>query len=242
MNPVAEDETPEPDPSQNEPASASESNDTSASESGTSSPEEHPVSSEAEASSATEAPGDEVARWKNIALRAQAELENYRKRMARDKAEAIKFGNAALLEDLLPIIDNFHFGLEAARQDSESSTVFQGLSMILKQMQDFLGDQGVVEVETLPGSAFDPNLHEAVKQDHSEEVAEGSILAVVRRGYRLNDRLLRAANVIVSKGPEPAGTPAPAPGDGTVDPSPSSEDQATESPVSNDTGGPSSQP
>jgi molecular chaperone GrpE len=145
----------------------------------------------------------ELARWKDATLRGQAELENFRKRMAREKADAIKFGNASLLSDLFPVIDNFRFGLEAARQESESSIVFQGMSMVMKQLTDFLAGQGVTEFGE-PGEVFDPNLHEAVQQEYSEVRPDGQILTTLRRGYRLHDRVLRAANVIVSKGPAPA--------------------------------------
>jgi molecular chaperone GrpE len=179
--------------------------------------EEEPIENaqapEAETGSAaekTEAPSDpvsalqqEVARWKDVALRGQAELENFRKRMTREKADAIKFGNTALLEDLFPIIDNFRFGLDAARQESENSVVFQGMSMVMKQLSDFLVNQGVTEFGE-PGEVFDPNLHEAVQLEFSNTRADGQILTTLRRGYRLQDRVLRAANVVVSKGPAPA--------------------------------------
>ncbi len=143
----------------------------------------------------------ELAKWRDAALRNQAELENFRKRMQREKAEAVKFGNFNLIMELLPVIDNFHYGLEAARSESESSSVFQGMSMVMKQVTEFLADQGVEEVPAL-GQSFDPNIHEAVQQDWSDSVAEGHVIAVVRKGFKLHDRLLRAANVIVSKGAE----------------------------------------
>tara|TARA_R110002096_G_scaffold376724_7_gene570493 strand:- start:8368 stop:9024 length:657 start_codon:yes stop_codon:yes gene_type:complete len=152
-------------------------------------------------------PQAEAQKWRDVALRSQAELENFRKRMSREKQDAIKFGNAGLLETLLPVIDNFRFGLDAARQESQDSIVFQGMSMVMKQLDDFLGEQGVVEVPA-EGKVFDPNLHEAVKQEYSDEVEEGTVTAVIRRGFKLHDRLLRAAHVIVSKGPEPEVNPA----------------------------------
>ncbi len=146
----------------------------------------------------------EAARWKDLAARAQAELDNYRKRMTRDKADAIKFANAGLLEDLLPVIDNFQMGLDAAKADGEDSIIARGMEMVQKQLGEFLAAQGVVEVQAI-GEAFDPNLHEAISQEHSDEVPEGHVVGILRRGFRLKDRLLRAANVTVSKGPAPAG-------------------------------------
>jgi len=141
-----------------------------------------------------------VEKWKDVAARSQAELDNYRKRMAREKTEAIVYANRNLLEGLFPIIDNFEMGLKAAQDgEGESSMIFQGMSMVFKQISDFLADQGV-EIIPSDGVAFDPNVHEAIKQEPSEEVAEGQILYTMRRGYRLKDRVLRAANVVVSSG------------------------------------------
>ena len=92
-------------------------------------------------------------------------------------------------------------GLKAAQEgEGESSMIFQGMSMVFKQIGDFLTDQGV-EIIPSDGVAFDPNVHEAIKQEPSEEVAEGQILYTMRRGYRLKARVLRAANVVVSSGP-----------------------------------------
>ena len=146
-------------------------------------------------------PAAEVEKWKDVAARSQAELDNYRKRMAREKTEAIIYANRNLLEGLFPIIDNFEMGLKAAQDgEGESSMILQGMSMVFKQIGDFLADQGV-EIIPSDGVAFDPNIHEAIKQEPSEEVAEGQILYTMRRGYRLKDRVLRAANVVVSSGP-----------------------------------------
>ncbi len=116
----------------------------------------------------------EAQKWRETAMRNQAELENFRKRMSREKLEAIKFGNSSLLEGLLPVIDNFRFGLDAARQEGEESDVFKGMAMVAKQIEDFLADQGVVEVPA-EGLPFDPNLHDAVKHEHDDAAAEGHV-------------------------------------------------------------------
>ena len=91
-------------------------------------------------------------------------------------------------------------GLKAA-QDSEgdNSMIFQGMSMVYKQIGDFLSEQGV-EIIQSDAVLFDPNVHEAIKQESSDEVAEGQILYTLRRGYRLKERVLRAANVVVTSG------------------------------------------
>ena len=144
---------------------------------------------------------EELAQWRDRALRTQADLENFRKRAARERADAIKFGNASLLEDLLPIVDNFEMGLvaAAAAADGVESSIAQGMQMVQKQLVDFLANHGLKEVET-DGKLFDPNLHEALSQKSSDEVPEGHVILTLRKGYHLQDRLLRAANVIVSTG------------------------------------------
>ena len=141
-------------------------------------------------------PEDELAKWREMAVRATAELDNFRKRMAREKADSLRYANQRLLEELLPVLDNFEMGLQAAEQDSESM-IYQGMAMVKNQLDSFLTSQGVVEVEAA-GAVFDPNVHEAVSQEPSDEVEEGSIVRVIRRGYRINDRLLRPANVVVA--------------------------------------------
>ena len=162
---------------------------------------------EAEAPAEPEIPKDpltaakeELAQWRDRALRTQADLENFRKRSARDRSEAIKYGNASLLEELLPIADNFEMGLAAATAEDAESSIAQGMQMVHKQLVEFLSNNGLKEVES-DGKAFDPNLHEALSQQPSDEVPEGQIISTMRKGYLLNDRLLRAANVVVSTGP-----------------------------------------
>jgi molecular chaperone GrpE len=140
----------------------------------------------------------EAAQWKEVAMRTAAELDNYRKRMAREMQDTARFANAGLLESLLPILDNFDYGLNAAKAENEKSNIYIGLSMVLKQIQDFLRDQGVEEI-TATGN-FDPNVHEAMTQQPSDTVPEGRILYQTRKGYRLRDRLLRPASVVLSSG------------------------------------------
>lgn len=139
----------------------------------------------------------EAAKWKEVSLRTAAEMDNLRKRTAREREEAIRFANQRLLEDLLPVIDNFEMGMQAAAQD-EKSMIFIGMDMVRRQLHDFLSNQGVEEIPT--EGLFDPNLHDAVAQEESAG-EDGRILRVTRRGYRLRDRLLRPASVVVSKAP-----------------------------------------
>lgn len=167
---------------------------------------EVPASVESPATAADEAaeanPLVELEKWKDAAARATADLDNYRKRMAREKLEAIQYANRGLLEQLLPVIDNFEMGLKAAEaSDGSASIILQGMAMVRKQLDDFLAEQGV-EIIPSDGVAFDPNVHEALKQEPHAEIPEGHIIYTLRRGYRLKDRVLRAANVVVSSGPD----------------------------------------
>ncbi len=139
-------------------------------------------------------------RFRDLALRSQADFENYKKRAAREKEEAIKYANSALLERLIPIVDNFELGLEAARGDGENSPVFSGMSMVFKQLMDFLIEHGLQPIDAT-GQKFDPNLHEAIAHEPSEQFPEGVVIRQTRRGYRMKDRLLRPSSVVVSSGP-----------------------------------------
>lgn len=139
-------------------------------------------------------------RFRDLALRSQADFENYKKRSAREKEEAIRYANSSLLEKLIAIVDNFELGLEAARAEGEKSPVFMGMSMVLKQLMDFLADSGLQPIDAT-GKKFDPNLHEAIAHEANAEIPEGTVVRQTRRGYRMKDRLLRPSSVVVSSGP-----------------------------------------
>lgn len=138
-------------------------------------------------------------RFRDLALRSQADFENYKKRAAREKEEAIKYANSSLLEKLIAIVDNFELGLEAARAEGEKSPIFSGMSMVLKQLSDFLTENGLQPIDAT-GTKFDPNLHEAIAHEPSDEVPEGIVIRQMRRGYKMKDRLLRPSSVVVSSG------------------------------------------
>jgi molecular chaperone GrpE len=141
----------------------------------------------------------EAAKWKDVAARNQAELENYRKRVAREREDDLKRARAGLLEDLLPVLDNFELGMLEVRKGDPKSPIVVGMEMIERQLKDFMANAGVEPIDAV-GAAFDPNLHEAVSQEASAEVSEGKIIRQLRKGYKFRDRLLRAAMVVVSKG------------------------------------------
>jgi molecular chaperone GrpE len=158
--------------------------------------------------SATEADGnDSVAglqadldRFRDLAMRSQADFENYKKRSAREKEDAIKYANKTLLEKLVSIVDHFELGLDAARDEGEKSAIYSGMSLVLKQLQDFLAESGLQPIEAVDRK-FDPNLHEAIGHEPSNDVPEEHVIRQTRRGYRYKDRLLRPSTVVVSSGP-----------------------------------------
>lgn len=160
-----------------------------------------PEAAESSAAPELAALREDFEKFRDLYLRSQADLDNYRKRAARETEDARRYANAALLERLLPILDNFELGLDAARQSGGGENILQGLGMVHKQLQDFLRESGVEPVEAV-GAPFDPNVHEAIGQEASAEVAADVVLRQLRRGYKLRDRLLRPATVIVSKGNE----------------------------------------
>jgi molecular chaperone GrpE len=164
---------------------------------------EEPAQDSADSSTETQATPDldpweqleaDVAKWKELSLRTAAEMDNLRKRTAREREDAVRYANQRLLEDLLPVIDNFEMGMQAAAQDT-TSMIYIGMDMVRKQLNEFLSSQGVTEIST--DGQFDPNLHDAVSQEASEQ-PEVTIIRTSRRGFKLRDRLLRPASVVVS--------------------------------------------
>jgi molecular chaperone GrpE len=138
-------------------------------------------------------------RFRDLALRSQADFENYKKRAAREKEDAIKYANSSLLQRLVSIIDNFEFGLAAAKEQGEASPIYAGMVLVQKQLNDLLSENGLHPIEA-EGKKFDPNEHEAIAHEPSDHVPEGNVLRQTRRGYRFKERLLRPAKVVVSKG------------------------------------------
>ena len=142
------------------------------------------------------APEDELAKWHELALRTAAEYDNYRKRTVKDREEFAKYANRSLLEELLPVVDNFEMGMKMAEGD-QGSMIYIGMQMVQKQLADFLEGQGVEPIPTEPGQMFDHNIHEAIQSEPSDQ-PEGTILRIIRRGYNLRGRLLRPANVVTA--------------------------------------------
>ena len=138
-------------------------------------------------------------------LRLTAEYDNFRKRAQREKNEARQFANQHLLEKQLPVLDNFEMALTAAK-DADPA-IRDGVQMIYDQFVGVLKDAGVEPIDA-EGEPFDPNIHEAISQQETTDVEEGTVVQQVQRGYKLNDRLVRPARVIVAKAPESVSEPA----------------------------------
>lgn len=191
---MKEKETKEPEEFEQTPADAEVEveADASAEQEGTA--EAEPELSELEKAQA------EAAEMKTRYLRSVADLENYRKRMGREKQDIIRSAAAGVIEELLPVLDNMKLGLQAAENHPEAKDVTTGFKMVDDQLKKTLAEQGLQEL-TPDGEPFDPNLHECVAHQPSDEVEEDHVIKTARAGFRLNDRLIRAANVIVSSGP-----------------------------------------
>ena len=170
-------------------------------EANTRSTRENPATDQTDPEDSTAGLQADLDRFRDLALRSRADFENYKKRCAREKEDAIKYANSSLLERLITIVDNFELGLSAARGQSEKSPIYSGMSMVLKQFSDFLAENGLQPIDA-EGQKFDPNLHEAIAHEPSDAVPEGTVVRQTRRGYRFKDRLLRPSAVVVSSGSE----------------------------------------
>ncbi|MBE9547749.1 MAG: nucleotide exchange factor GrpE [Proteobacteria bacterium] len=131
-------------------------------------------------------------------LRASAELDNYKKRVAKERADLIRYGNETLIKDMLPIIDSLDRALEHAGNSEDFDAFIKGLTLVQEQFLGCLEKHGVEMVQST-GLDFDPNMHEAMLQVESENHEENKIVEEFEKGYLLNGRLLRPARVSVSK-------------------------------------------
>lgn len=144
----------------------------------------------------------QIAQWKDQAIRAHAEMDNLRKRFEREKEQALKYGSERLLKDLLPVLDSLSLGIEAARQSEDAcmQQFIEGSEMTLKLFLDTLAKHGIEEISP-EGEKFNPEFHEAVAALPNGEVEPNTILHVAQKGYVLNGRSIRAAQVVVARAP-----------------------------------------
>lgn len=139
----------------------------------------------------------EASEMRELAQRKQAELENYRKRMERERADLARYAGADVVKEVLPVLDNLERALRAAEGSSEEQ-LRDGVAIIHRQLAEILTRLGLTEVES-EGKPFDPHVHEAVSQHETEEHPEGTVLTVFQKGYLFKDRLLRPAMVSVAR-------------------------------------------
>ncbi len=132
-------------------------------------------------------------------LRMAAELENFKKRMLREKEISLKFAEENILRELLPSIDNLERAMEQGSNTNDASTLLEGVEMTLKGLMSTLGKFGLRQINGV-GEPFDPNFHEALATEASKDIPENTILQEYEKGYLYKERLLRAAKVVVSKG------------------------------------------
>jgi molecular chaperone GrpE len=147
----------------------------------------------------------DAAKFKDNWVRLAADFENFKKRAARERTETAQYANAALLQKLLPVLDNFEMALAAAKNAGASdgiASLQSGVTMIQQQLKNALAETGLEEIESA-GQPFDPSLHEAVSEQETADVPEHHVAQQLRKGYKLRDRLLRPATVVVAKKPAP---------------------------------------
>ena len=144
----------------------------------------------------------QVEKYKDVALRAEAEMQNLRRRAERDVQNAHKFGTERLLQNLLPVLDSLEKAIEAseAAGQSEDDPQLEGIKLCGKLFIDVLTKEGIEALDPL-GEPFDPNLHEALSMIENPDLEPNSVMTVIQKGYRLNERLVRPAKVMVSKAP-----------------------------------------
>jgi molecular chaperone GrpE len=144
---------------------------------------------------------EEAAANRDRHLRAVAEAENSRKRLQKDKSDAIRFANETLLRDLLHVVDNLELAIEHAELGGNGKSVREGVELTLRLFRDVLERHGVKELGDPTGAAFDPSTQEAAEVQTRRELPPNTVIRQQIKGYRYNDRLLRPARVVVAGGP-----------------------------------------
>ena len=134
-------------------------------------------------------------------LRIQAEFDNYKKRLEKEKIEFIKFANSDIILEMLKILDDFERAVEAGKSKHDFDILYKGVEMIWNDLKEFLKQKGLKEIEA-KGKPFDPHEHEAMMQEETDDEPEGQVVEEFQKGYKINDRVIRPAKVKVSKKPE----------------------------------------
>jgi molecular chaperone GrpE len=142
----------------------------------------------------------ELAAEKDRALRLQAEMENLRARTSREIAESTRYAALPFMRDLLPVVDNIERAIDAANKQGDSQSLLEGFKLVHQQLLNALAQHNCVKIDA-QGEPFDPQFHAAILQQPSDEVPANHVLLVAQAGYKLHDRVVRPAQVIISTGP-----------------------------------------
>jgi molecular chaperone GrpE len=148
---------------------------------------------------------DDLEAAKDRVLRSQAELENYRKRAAREIEDHRRYANLPLMRDLLPVLDNIERAVGAAEKTHDVAKLLEGVRLVLKQFEDVLQQYHCLRISALH-EPFDPNLHHAISQQATDEFPPGTVVLVSQSGFQLHERVVRPTQVIVSSAREKPGT------------------------------------
>jgi molecular chaperone GrpE len=135
-------------------------------------------------------------------LRLAADFENYKRRMTKERADSVAYGNEELIKEMLNVLDNLQRALEHTEHQDHAKPVIDGVKLVQKQFVSTLEKFGVKPIDASKGKEFDPMLHQAIEHAESDEIAPGLVLSEMLTGYKLKDRLLRPALVVVAKGSE----------------------------------------
>ena len=142
-------------------------------------------------------PAEEVVDYKEQWARARADLENLRKRSEVERMAALKYASQSLVEDLIPVVDNFYRATEHIPAEQQNSPWVAGIQYIQKNLLDVLVARGLSEIPAKDGDHFDPSIHEAIKQEETSDEALDSTIIILNKGYRLHDKLVRPVHVQV---------------------------------------------
>jgi molecular chaperone GrpE len=144
----------------------------------------------------------ELQETRNRLLRNAADYDNYRKRLHRDREDALRYANERVLRDLLPVLDNLERALDAPCQGASAEGLAEGVAMVLQHLRDVLLQYEVRPVNAAPGEVFNPAFHEALRRVETEEYEQGCIAEELQKGYMYHQRLLRPSRVVVAMAPE----------------------------------------
>ena len=154
----------------------------------------------AELESELRARSEEVEKHRDLYLRERAESDNFRKRLQREKLDAVRFSNEALVRDLLPVLDNLELAVEHAELGGNGKSVIEGVRMTVRLFRDVLERAGIQAIDVQPGAPFDPAVHEASGAEVNNEFSPNTVIRQDARGYQINGRLLRPPKVVVAVG------------------------------------------